>query len=150
MFKFWLSLLAPSQYDVQNVVDVTRSLQYNKKIGLLLSSLLTINIPHIAMMSSARILMIRHANAATALFGYGVAIAAPGDGGGPGQGLGMPTQILELGLPGGGGSNDGVDDKDNDNYNNANALMSTSPCLMPFFPGAPLLIIVRGTLATLV
>ncbi len=67
-----------------------------------------------------------------------------------GKALTCPPELLDLDFPEVGAATTGVDDDGDDDGNNPNVLTSTSPCPMPFFPGAPLPVVVHGALATLV
>ncbi len=62
----------------------------------------------------------------------------------PGKALTCLPKFLDLDFPEVGVATTGVDSKDNND--NANPPTSTSPCLLPLIPGAPLPIIVHGAL----
>jgi hypothetical protein len=68
----------------------------------------------------------------------------------PGKALTCPPKFLGLDFPEVGAAMMGVDGNDDDDDDDADAPMSTSACLLPLLPGAPLHVIVRGVLATLV
>ncbi len=67
-----------------------------------------------------------------------------------GKALACLPKFLDLDFPEVGAAMTEVEGNDDNDDNGANVLTSTPPRPMPFFPGAPLPVVVHGMLATLV